>query len=93
MASLSRRSTKKGVFIAEGVIRALNRNEKNPSSLIKIWSRGSTIIPRFVGKTVYVYNGKKFVSFGVSESHVGYKFGEFSPTRVPVKHSGKKGKK
>lgn len=90
MGSLSRRSSNKGVFIAEGVIRALVRHEKNPSNLIKIWDRGSTITPRFIGKTVHVYNGKIFVPFVVTESHVLHKFGEFSPTRVKVKHSGDK---
>lgn len=90
MSSLSRRSAHKGIFVSEGVIRALLRHEKNPSSLIRIWDRGSTITPRFVGKTVHVYNGKSFVPFVVTEAHVLHKFGEFSPTRARVKHSGSK---
>lgn len=93
MASIGRRSKSKAIFIEEGVIRALNRHEKNNKNLIKIYSRASVIIPRFVGKNVSVYNGMKWVSFLVTEYHVGHKFGEFSPTRVPVKHAGQKAKK
>lgn len=92
MGGVNSRSSNKGFYISEGVIRALDRNEKNPSSLIKIWDRASQIIPRFVGKSVHVYNGKKFVQFTVSEAHVLHRFGEFSPTKALVKHSGKKAK-
>lgn len=86
-----KRSKIKGPFIDEGVIRALNRHEKTPSIPIKIYSRRSMIVPRFIGKNVGVYNGMKWVNFLVSSEHVGHKFGEFSPTRtVKVKHAGKK---
>ena len=83
------RSVKKAIFVAEGVMRALKRYEADKKP-IKIWSRSSVIISGFIGKTVSVYNGMKFVPVVISESHVGHKFGEFSPTRVPVKHAGKK---
>lgn len=87
------RSKKKAIFVAEGVLRALKRHENNNKIAIKIYSRASVITPGFIGKNVSVYNGMKWIPVLVSESHVGHKFGEFSPTRVPVKHSGKKAAK
>ena len=56
-------------------------NESTKKSIIKTWSRRSTIVPQFVGLTFSVYNGKKFVSVLVNEGMVGHKFGEFAPTR------------
>lgn len=82
------RSISKPPFVAEGVVRAFKRNEVDKKKEIKIWSRGSVILSRFIGKTAMVYNGKKFVPVMISELHVGRKFGEFAPSRVPVKHSG-----
>lgn len=86
------RSLIKGPYVTEGVLRALRRFEKT-KQMIKIWDRACVIMPSFVGKTVHVYNGRKFVPVSVSEVHVGHKFGEFSPTRVQAKHSGKAKKK
>ncbi len=83
------RSLIKGPFVAPGVTRALKRFEEK-KQIIKIWSRGSVILSSFIGKIAHVYNGKKFIPVSISESHVGHKFGEFSPTRVPVKHAGTK---
>jgi small subunit ribosomal protein S19 len=63
-------------------------------SLLKIWSRRSTILPQFVGLVFGVYNGQKHVPVSVNEEMVGHKFGEFSPTRTFHGHSGdKKAKK
>lgn len=90
MASVGKRSKGKGVFVAEGVVRAFRRNAVNPSSIVKIWSRGSVIIPSFVGKTAHVYNGHKWVPVIITDNHIGHKFGEFAPTKVQCKHSGKK---
>lgn len=90
--TIGKRSQKKGVFVAEGVMRAFKRNVDNPSNLIRIWSRGSTILPSFVGKTAHVYNGHKWVPVLIGDGHIGHKFGEFSPSRVQCKHSGKKKK-
>ena len=56
------------------------------SSVIKIWSRRSTILPQFVGLTFGVYNGQKFVPVSVTEDMIGHKFGEFSPTRTYYGH-------
>lgn len=56
------------------------------SSVIKIWSRRSTILPQFVGLTFGVYNGHKFIPVNVTEDMIGHKFGEFSPSRTYYGH-------
>jgi small subunit ribosomal protein S19 len=56
------------------------------SSVIKTWSRRSTILPQFVGLTFGVYNGQKFVPVSVTEDMIGHKFGEFSPSRTYYGH-------
>ena len=65
--------------------RASGKNE-----VIKIWSRRSTILPRFVGLTFAVYNGKKHIPVAVSEEMIGQKFGEYSPTRTYYGHAADK---
>jgi small subunit ribosomal protein S19 len=80
------RSLIKGPFVAPGVTRAFKRAEKDRKKEIKIWSRSSVILSSFIGKTAMVHNGKKFVPVSINEVHVGRKFGEFSPTKVQVKH-------
>lgn len=87
------RSVIKGPFVAPGVTRALKRHENDKKKMIKIWSRSSVILTSFIGKVAHVYNGKKFIPVSISEAHIGHKFGEFSPTKVPVKHTGKNKKK
>jgi small subunit ribosomal protein S19 len=76
------RSTKKGPFVAEHLLRKVNelnaRRLKNP---VKTWSRASTIVPDFVGHTFEVHNGKEFKKVFVTEDMVGHKLGEFSFTR------------
>jgi len=61
----------------------------NEKKVIRTWSRRSTILPEFVGHTVAVHNGKKFIPVYVTENMVGHKFGEFSPTRTFKGHSAK----
>lgn len=61
-------------------------------SVIKTWSRASTITPDFVGMTIAVHNGKTFIPVYVTENMVGHKLGEFSPTRSFRGHSGNKRK-
>jgi len=84
------RSVKKGPYIDEKLlakIYAMNtRNEKN---VIKTWARSSTISPDFVGHTVAVHNGNKFIPVYITENMVGHKLGEFSPTRLFRGHGGK----
>jgi small subunit ribosomal protein S19 len=86
------RSLKKGIYVDEKLMKkvekALASGDRNP---IKTWSRRSTIIPEMVGLTFEVYNGKKHIPFFVTESMVGHKLGEFSPTRTFRAHSSKKG--
>lgn len=87
------RSLKKGPFIdfkLEKKITAMNESGKK--SVIKTWSRRSVIAPEFVGLTIAVHNGNKFIPVYVTENMVGHKFGEFSPTRTFRGHSGNKDK-
>jgi small subunit ribosomal protein S19 len=81
------RSTKKGPFIDEKLLmkvqKAAKAGDKKP---IKTWSRRSTITPDFVGLTLAIYNGKKFLPAYITENMVGHKLGEFAPTRTFKKH-------
>ena len=84
------RSLKKGPFVdlhLQNKIEEMNR--KNETKMCKTWSRRSTITPEFVGHTLSVHNGKKFLPVFVSENMVGHKLGEFSPTRTFRTHGGK----
>jgi small subunit ribosomal protein S19 len=76
------RSTKKGPFVAEYLLRKINElNAKRSKAPVKTWSRSTTIIPDFVGHTFEVHNGKDFKRVFVTEDMVGHKLGEFSFTR------------
>ncbi len=68
-------------------------NEAGEKNVIKTWSRASTIFPEMVGHTIAVYDGRKHVPVYVTESMVGHKLGEFSPTRTFRGHSADKGKR
>ena len=85
------RSIKKGPFIdfkLEKRITEMNDGQKK--SVLKTWSRRSIISPDFVGHTVAVHNGNKFIPVYITENMVGHKLGEFSPTRTFRGHSGNK---
>ena len=85
------RSLKKGPYIDEklyGRIEELNRTRQK--KVLKTWSRRSTIAPEFVGHTLAVHNGKKFIPVYVTENMVGHKLGEFAPTRLFRGHTGNK---
>jgi len=86
------RSIKKGPYVDIKLDKkVLNINEgKNKKSVIKTWSRRSTITPDFVGHTFAVHNGNKFIPVYVTEFMVGHKLGEFAPTRNFRGHSGSK---
>jgi small subunit ribosomal protein S19 len=85
------RSIKKGPFIDFKLEkRVLEMNEVNKKSVVKTWSRRSVISPDFVGHTIAVHNGNKFIPVYVTENMVGHKLGEFSPTRTFRGHSGNK---
>jgi small subunit ribosomal protein S19 len=81
------RSIKKGAYIDEKLLKKVERLKRTGERrAIKTWSRRSTIIPDFVGHTFSVHNGKKFIPVFVTESMVGHKLGEFSPTRTFRRH-------
>lgn len=83
------RSLKKGPFVDEHLLKKVDAlNDKGDKSVIKTWSRRSTIIPDMVGHTIAVHDGRKHVPVFVNESMVGHKLGEFSPTRTFKAHSG-----
>ena len=84
------RSVRKGPFIDEKLLRKVElMNARNERTVIRTWSRASTISPEFVGHTIAVHNGNKFIPVYVSENMVGHKLGEFSPTRLFRGHGGK----
>jgi len=83
------RSLKKGPYVDEKLLKKVEKmRASGKKTMIKTWSRRSTIIPEFVGFTFAVHNGKKFVPVYVTENMVGYKLGEFVPTRTFKGHKG-----
>jgi small subunit ribosomal protein S19 len=87
------RSLKKPPFIHYKLMKRVEDAQASQSkNVIKTWSRSSTITPEFVGLTIAVYNGMKFIPVYVTENMVGHKLGEFSPTRNFRGHAGKKDK-
>lgn len=85
------RSLKKGPYIAQELLKkVLKAVGSNSKSVIKTWSRRSTIFPEMVGLTLAVHNGRKFIPVYISENMVGHKLGEFSPTRTFYGHAGSK---
>jgi len=84
------RSTKKGPFIDDHLMTKVNvMNQTNDKKVLRTWSRRSTIHPDFVGHTIAVHNGRKFIPVYVTENMVGHKLGEFSATRTFKGHSAK----
>ena len=84
------RSLKKGPFIDFKLEkRILEMNDSSKKQVIKTWSRRSMISPDFVGHTIAVHNGNKFIPVYVTENMVGHKLGEFAPTRIFRGHGGK----
>jgi small subunit ribosomal protein S19 len=85
------RSLKKGPFVDGHVLEKVQKaKDTGDRKIIKTWSRRSTIIPEFVGVTLAVHNGKKFIPVFITENMVGHKLGEFSPTRTFYGHAGDK---
>ena len=83
------RSLKKGPFIDSKLEKKVKEMSKTTKKkVIKTWSRRSMITPEFVGHTLGVHNGNKFIPVFISENMVGHKLGEFSPTRTFRMHSG-----
>ena len=85
------RSSKKGPFVEERLMRRIeDMNKANTKTMIRTWSRTSTIFPEMVGHTIAVHDGRKHVPVFVSESMVGHKLGEFAPTRLYRGHAGER---
>lgn len=85
------RSVKKGPYIDPKLSKKIETlNKSNSKKVIKTWSRRSTIPPDFVGHTIAVHNGNKFIPVFITENMVGHKLGEFSLTRTFRGHAGKK---
>ena len=83
------RSSKKGPFVEERLFKRIEAmNDSGNRTMVKTWSRTSTVFPEMVGHTVAVHDGRKHVPVFVSESMVGHKLGEFAPTRTFRSHSG-----
>src|SRR5579859_4191306 len=84
------RSLKKGPFV-DGHLREKveGLNTRNEKKVVKTWSRRSTIVPDFIGHTIAVHNGKKFIPVYVTEQMIGHKLGEFAPTRTFKGHAVK----
>src|ERR1035437_7677524 len=83
------RSSSKGPFVEERLLRKLEGKTPQTSGLIKTWSRKSAISPEMVGFKFGVHNGRDFIEVLVNEDMVGHKLGEFSTTRKFIKHGGK----
>ena len=77
------RSLKKGPFIADSLFSKIEKmNESGDKSVIKTWSRASTIVPDMIGHTIAVHNGRQHVPIFITDQMVGHKLGEFAPTRT-----------
>jgi small subunit ribosomal protein S19 len=83
------RSLKKGPYVSPKLLKKVDAmNVSGKKKVIKTWSRRSVVTPEFVGHTMAVHNGNKFIPIFIYENMVGHKLGEFSPTRIFRMHSG-----
>jgi small subunit ribosomal protein S19 len=88
------RSLKKGPFTDDHLrLKVAALNQKSEKKVVRTWSRRSTITPEFIGHTLGVHNGRKFIPVYVTENMVGHKLGEFSPTRTFKGHQAKSSEK
>ncbi len=84
------RSISKGPFVdSHLLVKVEALNAKNEKKVVRTWSRRSTVLPEFIGHTIAVHNGKKFIPVYITENMVGHKLGEFSPTRLFRGHAAK----
>jgi len=85
------RSVKKGPYVEERLATRIDKmNESGEKKVIKTWSRSSTIFPSMVGHTIAVYDGRKHIPVYITTEMVGFKLGEFAPTRTFKGHKGAK---
>lgn len=88
------RSLKKGPYVSTSLLTQIQRlNDEGEKRVVKTWARRSTIPPDFVGHTIAIHNGNKFIPIYVTENMVGHKLGEFAPTRTFRGHGEKKTEK
>ncbi|HEY3937382.1 MAG TPA: 30S ribosomal protein S19 [Bryobacteraceae bacterium] len=84
------RSLKKGPFTDGHLLKKVaDLVSKSQKTVVKTWSRRSTVVPDFIGQTIAVHNGRKFIPVYITENMVGHKLGEFSPTRTFKGHAAK----
>ena len=84
------RSLKKGPYASEKLVKRLAlMNQKGEKRVLKTWARSSTVLPEFVGHTLAVHTGNRFIPVYISENMVGHKIGEFAPTRLFRGHTTK----
>jgi len=84
------RSLKKGPYVDDRLLKKLDAlNATGEKRVVKTWARRTTISPEFIGHTLAVHNGNKFIPVYVTENMVGHKLGEFAPTRIFRWHAGK----
>ncbi|MBM3265274.1 MAG: 30S ribosomal protein S19 [candidate division Zixibacteria bacterium] len=84
------RSIKKGPYVVPSVQKKIDHlNRTGEKRVIRTWARACTVTPDFVGHTLAIHNGNKFIPVYISENMVGHKLGEFSPTRTYRGHSGR----
>jgi small subunit ribosomal protein S19 len=84
------RSLKKGPYIDQKLLKKIEKlNQQGQKKVVKTWARRSTIPPEFVGHTIAVHNGIKFIPVYLTENMVGHKLGEFALTRTYRGHAGK----
>ena len=77
------RSSKKGPFIDPKLMKKIMKQKQlGEKAPLKTWARDSVVAPEFVGHTLLVHQGKNFVTVYITESMVGHRLGEFSPTRT-----------
>jgi small subunit ribosomal protein S19 len=88
------RSVKKGPYVDEKLLKKVQQmNQTGQKRVIKTWARRCTVVPEFVGHTLAIHNGMKFVPVYISENMVGHKLGEFAPTRTFRGHPDKSDKR
>lgn len=84
------RSSKKGPWVDPSLLKKVEKVKSGDKGAIKTWSRRSMVLPDFVGMTISVHDGRKFVAVYVTENMVGHYLGEFAPTRTYRMHSGQR---
>jgi len=83
------RSVKKGPHVAPKLLKKIEgMNNTGDKKIMKSWARSSMVLPEFIGHTIAVHNGKKFIPVYVTENMIGHKLGEFAPTRTFKGHGG-----